>query len=894
MPKPPPKPNLKSDSTPTSAHIPATVGAPLTPTRAAARQLQYEHHIHNVAAHYADQHPKRRPTDPRKPPPVAKRKLHHSPPTKHPSRLNSSPEKQTTILDTIAPVTQQELESILTETQSKSNIHVPARGLMYPGRLAQQHPAGPMLKKFGTEGCPVDIAEDWTIEQLDAAVEYGAHPSAESVEAATALREESMEKVKQGFTKLVPYLDLRQAIIEGKKRHTKASPIAAIPHKSRAFRMILDLSNKGQRKKGLTQTKSVNELTNEDAAPNHSMDQLGKVLHRVIYMVATQSTDDGPILFCKLDIKDGYWRMCVPESQEEQFCYVLPKTPDSPPDEPIMLVVPAAIQMGWKSSPAFFCAATETGRDVAEWLRLQPTLPPHPLEHHMMDPIREELLEQITLPNLNNPSPQVLQSFAHLFEVYVDDYIGLLQSNDPAAIRHHSRSLLHAIHQIFPPPTATGHDGEDPISHKKLAIEGEGIWDTRKEILGWIFDGLHRTMELPEKKVTSLRDTIRDALRQRHVEFKAFESFMGKCQHACLGIPGGSALLGPLYKALHSAKRANQRSVQIHPGSLQHHALTDLRTIFRILGKEPIKCSQLVPGDPTYLGHSDSCMFGTGGIWLSGTRTLRPVVWRLAWPPDIVERYRKQQLTINDLEMAGLLLHYLLLEQLVDMEGIHPAAWCDNTSAVSWTVHMNSNKSVVGQQLTRALAIRMIFNKSSHLAALSIAGEDNLLADLASRSFKKTNAKGNYELTDAAFLTKFNADFPLQQNYSWLLLRLHTKIISNVYTLLRDETPSMASWIRLKRSACDIGLIGPTSAEPSTVTWTHFSPELKSTHKLTSLKVSPATSVKGTQAEDIKSALAQFRTRFAPSARPSRWHDSPTQPTNPPRMENTGTPSSKS
>ena len=207
---------------------------------------------------------------------------------------------------------------------------------------------------------------------------------------------------------------------------------------------------------------------------------------------------------------------------------------------------------------------------------------------------------------------------------------------------------------------------------------------------------------------------------------------------------------------------------------------------------------------------------------------------------------------------------------------------------------MNSTKSVMGQQLTRALAIRMVFNKSSHLAALSIAGEDNLLADLASRSFKRQKAKGNYSLDDAAFLTKFNSDFPLQQGNSWLLLRLHTNIVSNVLMLLHDETPSMASWIRLRRSACDIGLTGPTSAKPSTVTWTRFSPELKLAQQLTSLKDSPATSVKGAQAEDIKSALAQFRTRFAPSARPSRWHECPTQPTSQPPTEHTGTPSSKS
>jgi hypothetical protein len=743
---------------------------------------------------------------------------------------------------------------------------------MYPGRLAQLHPAGPMLQQYGTEGCPVDISEDWTIEQLDAAVAYGAHPSAETPEAIAALRQEALEKVEQNFCKLVPWKLLRQQIIAGKKQHTKISPIAAIPHKSRAFRMILDLSNKGQRRKGVAQTQSVNELTNEAAAPNNSMDQISKVLHRVIYAVATQPTEQGPIVFCKLDIKDGFWRMCVPENDEEQFCYVLPQSADAGPNDDVMLVVPAALQMGWKSSPAFFCAATETGRDVAEFLQTQPSLPPHPLEHHMVDPVDPQLLQNFPFPQLANlPDPvQAREKFYHLFEVYLDDYIGLLQSTDPELMRHHSRALLHAIHQIFPPPTATGHDGEDPISHKKLVLEGEGIWDTRKEILGWIFDGLHRTMVLPPQKIDNLRDTIQTTLRKRHIEVKAFESFIGKCQHACLGIPGGTALLPPLYQALHSALRSNKKVVQIHPDSAQNHALKDLRTIFKVLGGTPIHCTQLVPGTPAYVGHTDACKHGAGGIWFSGTKTLRPIVWRIKWPQDIVDRVTAGHLTINDLEMAGLLLQYLLLEQLVDVKHSHAAAWCDNTSAVAWTVRMSSNKSAVGQQLTRALALRMLVNKSSHLAALSIAGVDNVLADLASRSFKQTGVKGNYNLSDAEFLTKFNSDFPLPQNASWLMLRLREKVSSRVFTLLRGETLPTGSWIRLSESGCDIGHIGPTSVSNS-MEWTHFSKELALQNELQSLKLSLGTSVKGTQAEDIKSALAQFRTRFAPSARPSSW-----------------------
>ena len=221
----------------------------------------------------------------------------------------------------MSPFPTDDIAEILTETQSKLNKNVPARGLMFPGKLAQQHPFGPTLKKYGTTGCPVEIAEDWTLQELDQAVAYGAHPSAETPEASAACRQEALEKVEQGFAKLIPWSQLRRQILANRKRHTKVSPVAAIPHKSRLFRMILDLSSKGQRR---TNTKAVNELTNEDAAPTHSMDQLGTVVQRFIYQVGTLPDSDGPILFAKLDIKDGFWRMVVPDDAHEQFCYVLP------------------------------------------------------------------------------------------------------------------------------------------------------------------------------------------------------------------------------------------------------------------------------------------------------------------------------------------------------------------------------------------------------------------------------------------------------------------------------------------------------------------------------------------------------------------------------------------
>jgi hypothetical protein len=59
-----------------------------------------------------------------------------------------------------------------------------------------------------------------------------------------------------------------------------------------------------------------------------------------------QPTTDGPILMCKLDLKDGYWQMIVPKEAEANFAFVLPTNND---DDEILIVVPSpALKMGWK------------------------------------------------------------------------------------------------------------------------------------------------------------------------------------------------------------------------------------------------------------------------------------------------------------------------------------------------------------------------------------------------------------------------------------------------------------------------------------------------------------------------------------------------------------------
>jgi hypothetical protein len=208
-----------------------------------------------------------------------------------------------------------------------------------------------------------------------------------------------------------------------------------------------------------------------------------------------------------LDVKDGYWRMVVPEEDEWHFAYVLPK---ASPKEPTQLVIPSCLQMGWCDSPSYFCAASEMARDVAETLATQPmgSLPTHPLEGYLVPP--SEWTED-TLHSL-------AAAFINLMEVCVDDFIQMAQPMDPQQLEHLAWAMLHAIHAMFPPLEAMGHAGKDPITLKKLH-QGDSMWDIQKEILGWIFDGAKRCIELPPDKVEHIQHDKHDIRAMEPVGF---------------------------------------------------------------------------------------------------------------------------------------------------------------------------------------------------------------------------------------------------------------------------------------------------------------------------------------------------------------------------------------
>ena len=722
-------------------------------------------------------------------------------------------------------------------------------GLMWPRGLAKSHEAAPLLNNFSDEGCPVDCGTNWTNEHIMAALIRGPHISAKSKEAKQCLFRETESKVKEGFAKTIRWGDIKNNI----PPNLKISPIAMIPHKSRKFRAILDLSFQ-LRVKG-KHLPSVNSGTNKQA-PQKAMAGLGNALKRIIHEMGEHYNPAFPFKFAKCDIKDGFWRMVVHPDDAYNFCYVLPSKSKNTPIDDIILVLPDSLQMGWCESPPFFCAATETARDVINFLitnQSTTTLPPHPMEDKMME-LTSNKIQQIP-PKISN-----------ITEVYVDDFCCGTNNLHPTHLRQTSRAILHGIHSIFPPTSITQHTGGDPISEKKMDQQ-DGTWMYEKEILGWLINGKEYTIYLPPDKSKKIIKLVKNTAKKSHVTLNEFQKMAGKLNHAVLGIPAGKGLFSPIYHAM----RGDPNQINITKQLRQ--TLLDWCTLVQRLSTRPTMILELIPGIPWYVCYVDASGSGVGGVWLSGSKQLKPYVWRMQWPEDITKRlvsFKNPNGDINnsELEMAGVLLAWLVLEQIAPMSLQYSTVgiFCDNTPAVAWSNRLQSSKSTVAGHLLRVLALRQHVHRSSPCLTISIAGVINLMADHASRSY----IKPQYLNPNKTFLDVFSTTFPLQSD-SWTEYHLPNNLFSRVTSCLRGKPSTMASWLAIPKQDKNIGLTGKPMPVPTTTTLTS---NLATT-------INPSSSSQpllrgcglASTATDVLSQFKPLETRYLPSPRPLNWLD---------------------
>jgi len=425
---------------------------------------------------------------------------------------------------------------------------------------------------------------------------------------------------------------------------------------------------------------------------------MGIVLWHIITTIAQANPKNGPIIMAKWDIKDGFWRLTVAPKDAWHFCYVLPHVHEN---DPIELVVSTCLQMGWTESPLLFCTATEMARDIGqEKINADNQLEPHALEHHCIP------------DNLNSlpTTPISTAQLTKLLEVYVDDFMGLMEAPTATKLLHFTRAVLQGIHSVFPPPGPEDDPTDEPISIKKLQ-QGNGLWSMWKEILGWLFDGITRCMQLPPDKVTKITTQLKATLHHKCIWFGDLKKINGKLMHAAIGIPNGQGLLSLLIQTLSTKpNKPGYKDCTMHLNAATRQALKDWLTLLPIAAQAPTPCQDLIAMPADFGRYCDSSKHGATGVWFGLNWALPPIVWQVSFPLEVQQQVVSQsnlhgKITNLDLEMVGLLLQWIVLEQFTNLTHTHVACWCDNTPTVAWATKLLATKATNAAQLLCILAL---------------------------------------------------------------------------------------------------------------------------------------------------------------------------------------------
>jgi hypothetical protein len=137
----------------------------------------------------------------------------------------------------------------------------------------------------------------------------------------------------------------------------KILPVAVVPQTGHQGRIILDLSFPVYQEVDgvVTATQESVDSTAVIKSPSIPVKDIGKILPRMLQYM--RDTPEGlHILFSKLDISKGFWRLIVQEYDSYNFAYVLLQEAS----KLCRIVIPAVVQIGWVESPSLFCTVTES------------------------------------------------------------------------------------------------------------------------------------------------------------------------------------------------------------------------------------------------------------------------------------------------------------------------------------------------------------------------------------------------------------------------------------------------------------------------------------------------------------------------------------------------------
>jgi len=428
------------------------------------------------------------------------------------------------------------------------------------------HTAATYLHRLAKTGIPApSLSAPWSKQHLHQVYWRGAHSSALH-KFQDFLLDNMLDMVRKKYWVVLPFHTVKHL------PNLKLAPAGVVPQRTRRPRPIIDYTFTG-----------VNQ-SSAPLAPMNAM-QFGSTIHRTLQRIAYSNPKFGPVLMSKIDLLDGYYRVPLSPSVALELAVVLPplKRKGNKP----LIGIPLVLPMGWKYSPPFFCAYTETATDlVNSTINLRTPLTPHTLE---------QTINAISVP-VAPPSEQALYPHqAYLAtqpisysDVYMDDFIGL--SQPPTSITM-QRAMLHSIDAVF-----RGHalPGDAPtrtavISTKKLAA-GDGTWSTQKVILGWLLDTADMTLRLPTHKAQHLIDIIQAFLPLQRTSRRKWQCLLGGLRHLAVAIPGARYLFSIIQNILVEQPAASRLCLNpLVTASLKignywpRHSLTLRRQLYRSL-----------------------------------------------------------------------------------------------------------------------------------------------------------------------------------------------------------------------------------------------------------------------------------------------------------------------
>jgi hypothetical protein len=157
-------------------------------------------------------------------------------------------------------------------------------------------------------GIPVDCGPKWSWDIIQAAIQHGLHPTACTPESVALFADNITYQTKAGFCKVFLWDDFQCT----QPANLRISPVAVVPQVGCCGCIILDFSFPVYQELNgvvLISQERVNDSTLL-TAPSTLVKEIGKVLPRLLQYM--RDTPAGlHILFCKLDISNGFWHLVV-------------------------------------------------------------------------------------------------------------------------------------------------------------------------------------------------------------------------------------------------------------------------------------------------------------------------------------------------------------------------------------------------------------------------------------------------------------------------------------------------------------------------------------------------------------------------------------------------------